>query len=293
MKLHRFENISLFYTKAKDYLLNDEVLHNLQLGIYNNLINNPEIYKINPYLAAVEQNGKIIAAAMMVLPYNLLLSKIKDFKAIDIIAEDLHQQYESLTNVNAPLLESKAFAEKWCLLKNLSYKLKLPLRIFKLEKVELSSQAKGNLKLATANDKELLKSWHDAFNLEALGSIELDSKSWVERVLQKKTAYLWENENPVSIACSTRTTPKGIGINMVYTPPEYRKQGYASACVAALSQTLLNKGYKFCFLFTDLSNPTSNKIYQEIGYKPVGDWNNYSFEDSYGEQGTGNGDKND
>ncbi|BAY85818.1 GCN5-related N-acetyltransferase [Calothrix parasitica NIES-267] len=66
---------------------------------------------------------------------------------------------------------------------------------------------------------------------------------------------------------------------MVYTPPEYRKKGYASACVAGLSQTLLGEGYKFCFLFTDLSNPTSNKIYQKIGYQPVADWNNYSFSD--------------
>ena len=137
------------------------------------------------------------------------------------------------------------------------------------------------MRLATENDKQLLKSWHNAFNLEALGkkSSELDSESWIERVLQKQTAFLWENQIPVSIACSTRSTLNGIGINMVYTPPEHRKQGYASACVAALSQKLLDKGYKFCFLFTDLSNPTSNKIYQDIGYQPVADWNNYSFSD--------------
>ena len=108
---------------------------------------------------------------------------------------------------------------------------------------------------------------------------DLDSESWVDRVLQKQKAYLWDSEIPVSIACSTRSTPNGVGINMVYTPPEHRKKGYASACVAALSQKLLDKGYKFCFLFTDLSNPTSNKIYQDIGYQPVADWNNYSFSD--------------
>lgn len=277
MKLHRFEDASLFYTKVKDYLLNDEVLHNLQLGISNTLINNPDRYKIKPYLAAVEQYGNIIAVAMMTLPNNLLLSQIKDLKAIDIIAQDLQQQYESLTSVNAPVVEAQAFAEKWCSLTGKSYQLKVPLRIFKLEKVELFSQVKGNLRLATENDKGLLKSWLKAFSLEALGSIESDSESWVGRVLQKGTAYLWQDEIPVSIACSTRFTPNGAGINMVYTPPEYRKQGYASACVAALSQTLLDKGYKFCFLFTDLSNPTSNKIYQEIGYKPVADCNDYSF----------------
>ncbi|MEM9923782.1 MAG: GNAT family N-acetyltransferase [Cyanobacteria bacterium P01_D01_bin.50] len=277
MKLHRFKYASLFYTKVKDFLLKDEVLHNLQLGVSRNLINCADRYKTKPYLAAVEQNGNIIAVAMMTIPYNLMLSQITDLKAIDIIARDLQQNNYLLSNINAPVLEARAFAEKWCLLTDQSYQLKVALRIFKLEKVESFLQVKGKFRLATENDKQLLKSWHDAFSLEALGSIESDSESWVERRLQQGTAYLWENEVPVAIACSTRSTPNGIGINMVYTPPEFRKQGYASACVASLSQTLLDKGYKFCFLFTDLSNPTSNKIYQQIGYKAVADWNNYSF----------------
>ena len=73
-------------------------------------------------------------------------------------------------------------------------------------------------------------------------------------------------------------TPNGIRVNLVYTPPEYRKKGYATSCVAALSQTLLDQGRKYCFLFTDLANPTSNHIYQTIGYQPVCDMNDYWFE---------------
>ncbi|MEM1391983.1 MAG: GNAT family N-acetyltransferase [Cyanobacteria bacterium P01_H01_bin.150] len=280
MKLHQFENANLFYQKIEDYLLKDEVLHNLLLGVTKNLINYPQRCKIKPYLATVEQDENIIAVAMMTIPYNLLLSQVKYLKAIDILVQDLQQKYESLTNVNAPAIESEVFAEKWSLFTGQSYQLRA-LRIFKLERVKQPSQVKGNLRLATKNDKQLIKSWHDAFNLEALEkkSSDLDSQTWVDRILQKKTAYLWEDKIPVSIACSTRSTRNGIGINMVYTPPEYRKRGYAGTCVAALSQTLLDKGYKFCFLFTDLSNPTSNKIYQKIGYQPVADWNNYSFSD--------------
>ncbi|MEA5596218.1 GNAT family N-acetyltransferase [Rivularia sp. UHCC 0363] len=277
MKLHRFEDANLFYTTVKDYLLTDEVLHNLQLGISSTLINNPDRYKNKPYLAAVERDGNIIAVAMMTVVHNLLLSKIQDLTAVDIIVQYLQRENDSLTNINAPVVEAQAFAEKWCLSTGKSYQLKEALRIFKLEKVELFLQAKGNFRLATESDKEILKTWHDAFCLEALGVIESDSESWVKRSLEKGTTYLWQDEIPVSIACSTRSTPNGIGISMVYTPPEHRKRGYAGACVTALSQTLLNKGYKFCFLFTDLSNPTSNKIYQQIGYKPVADWNNYSF----------------
>ena len=107
--------------------------------------------------------------------------------------------------------------------------------------------------------------------------MESDPKRWVEHTLQQRTAYIWQHEVPVSIACGGGITPNGASINMVYTPPEYRKKGYSSACVAALSQTLLNQGYKYCFLFTDLANSTSNHIYQSIGYQPVNDWYDYSF----------------
>lgn len=63
----------------------------------------------------------------------------------------------------------------------------------------------------------------------------------------------------------------------VYTPREKRGKGYASACVAAMSQLLLNQGRKYCFLYTDLANPTSNHIYQAIGYEPVCDADMYRF----------------
>ena len=90
--------------------------------------------------------------------------------------------------------------------------------------------------------------------------------------------FIWEDGGqPVCIAGFSGPTPHGIRIVSVYTPPELRGRGYASACTAALSQHLLDQGREFCFLFTDLSNPTSNHIYQEIGYRPVGDVDEYAF----------------
>jgi len=89
MKLYQFENANIFYQKVEDYLLEDEVLHNLLLGATKNLINYPQRCKIKPYLAMVEQDENIIAVGMMTIPYNLLLSRVKDSKAIDIIIQDL------------------------------------------------------------------------------------------------------------------------------------------------------------------------------------------------------------
>jgi hypothetical protein len=79
------------------------------------------------------------------------------------------------------------------------------------------------------------------------------------------------------MASRARPTAYTIAINLVYTPPDQRGRGYASACVAHLSQRLLDSGYERCTLFTDATNRTSNHIYQEIGYRPVMEYAEYQF----------------
>ena len=66
-------------------------------------------------------------------------------------------------------------------------------------------------------------------------------------------------------------------ISMVYTPIPHRKKGYGKKVTALLTQELLNNGFSICNLFTDMRNPTSNKIYQEIGYKRIGEVVSYEF----------------
>jgi predicted GNAT family acetyltransferase len=73
-------------------------------------------------------------------------------------------------------------------------------------------------------------------------------------------------------------TPNGIRVQAVYTPPQHRQHGYASMLVARVSQLMLDSGKRFCFLFTDLANPTSNKIYQQIGYHHIADAKHIIFD---------------
>jgi predicted GNAT family acetyltransferase len=84
--------------------------------------------------------------------------------------------------------------------------------------------------------------------------------------------WLWEDGGaPVSLVGGGSRTPNGVRIGPVYTPPEQRGRGYASSLTAAVSQRLLDEGRRFCFLYTNLANPTSNRIYLTIGYRPVAD----------------------
>jgi uncharacterized protein len=280
MKLRRFEDASQFYDRVKNYLLKHEALHNVQLAICHSLIHNRDRFHEKPYLATVEVGEDIVAVAIITPPRNLLLSKIQDFAAIKAIAQDLHFSQESLPGVNAPNAEAKAFVEVWKTLTGQSYQLKMALRAFQLEQVQVIPKIGGSFRHATESDREILVSWFEAFVREALDSVPTNTERSVERHLQRGTAYIWEDETPVTMACHVGITPNGASVSMVYTPPEHRRKGYASACVATLSQTLLNQGYKYCFLFTDLANPTSNHIYQALGYQPVDDLYDYSFENN-------------
>jgi uncharacterized protein len=280
MKLQRFDDANQFYDRVKNYLLKHEALHNVQLAICNSLIQNPDRFDAKLYLATVEVNEDIVAVAMITPPRKLLLSKIQDFAAIEAIAQDLYFSQEILPGVNAPNAEAKAFVEAWQKLTKQSYQLKMALRAFQLQQVSAISKAPGYLRQANQNDRHLLISWFEAFVVEALNNVPTNTERVVESQLQRGTAYIWEDGNPVSMACHTGITPNGAGVSLVYTPPENRRKGYAISCVADLSQTLLNQGYKYCFLFTDLANSTSNRIYQAIGYQPVGDLYDYSFENN-------------
>ncbi len=125
---------------------------------------------------------------------------------------------------------------------------------------------------------DLLMQWVEAF-CEDAGLSEPGARDlFLQRLKRGSLAWLWQVDGePVSMAVSSRTEVCSR-ISGVYTPPEHRRRGYASACVAALSQYALDEGVSLCSLNTNLSNPTSNRIYQEIGYRPVEDICDWFFE---------------
>jgi predicted GNAT family acetyltransferase len=132
----------------------------------------------------------------------------------------------------------------------------------------------GGLRFAAEADRPRLLEWLAAFAHEALHEDDRDDAALnaiVDHRLASAAAglALWEDGEAVSLAGFGGATPNGIRIGPVYTPPGLRGRGYASALVAALSQLLLDGGRRFCFLYTDLANPTSNAIYRRIGYRLV------------------------
>lgn len=277
MQLRRFDNIKEFWHNAQDYLLQHEAEHNLLLGISHTLLHYPDRYPDAPYLAISETNGNILAAAIRTPPYKLVLSKAQDLNALTLIAQDLQDYPEQLPGVSGLIAEVEAFLQVWQTLTGQSYRRFMEMRIHQLTQVEIVATASGYLRLATEDDRPLLLEWFTTFASEVGEVVSQDAEQAVNTGLKRQSIQLWEDGIPVSWASGSQSLPAAARIGPVYTPPEYRCKGYATACVAALSQKLLDQGCHSCFLFTDLANPTSNHIYQAIGYRPICDWHEYSF----------------
>ncbi len=284
IEVERFNDAQVFLDEAGPYLAEHEAEHNLLFGIASTLVVDPDRFaaRDTPYLAVARRDGEVVAAALMTPPYKAVLSMTADPGAIPAIVHDLERSRYTVPGITAPVAIAREFAEHWTERHSMSASRVMSERIYRLEHVTTPGSVSGEIRVATHKDRELLIDWVRAFLVEALqGEGEHETEILVDSALDtgSRTFYLWEDEGrPVSTAGVTGPTPNGIRVGPVYTPPDLRRRGYGSAVTAAASQLQLDAGRRFVFLFTDLDNSTSNKIYQAIGYEPVIDIDQWAFE---------------
>ncbi len=260
-----------FLAQVKDFLVRREAENNLVLGILAGIIDGRQTFSDEPPLMlAVENATGIQLVALRTPPHNLLLSTAENDGAIKELARELYDAGHRLPGVNASSREANVFAEAWSDISGATARLAESQRIYSLERLNPPRPVRGELRRCDGRDLALATEWMNAF-VRDIGEpqVSTDARRWIGA--RNAGLFFWIDGSPVAMAGFSGPTPHGIRIGMVYTPPKMRRRGYASVCVAALSQRMLDEGRKFCFLYTDLANPTSNHIYQEIGYRPVCD----------------------
>jgi uncharacterized protein len=278
--VRRFRDAADFLGAAGGFLGAREAEHNLMLGLAGLLTANPYLYGPSPYFAAVQLGGETVAAALRTPPHNLVLSETSAPAAVEALAGDIAEAFDELPGVVGPKDVSLRFAELWSRATGQRAQRAMANRAFRAETVRAPRAVSGSMRRAGADDRPLLIEWIAAFQDEAMGGhSHRSADDAVDEYLARTDGgvYLWEDGEPVSLAGYGGPTPNGIRIGPVYTPPAYRGRGYASALTAELTALLLSSGRRFCFLFTDLANPTSNRIYERIGYEPVTDIDEYRF----------------
>ena len=278
MQVIRNKTAAEFLARTKPWLEKAEAKNNLILGIAAYFASCAGQLKGSPYFLTVEGNGTIVGAALMAPPRRILLTRMPH-SAVTLLADYLLEGAASVPGVLGPKAEAKLFANHWTSKTGRSCHPKMSERIYACEKVIPPVHAFGQLKPAKEVDQALLSDWCEQFCIDArIDDETVYFKAQLPRKLADQSIFVWETDEAVSMAAIERETAHGVAISWVYTPRHLRNKGYATACVAALTQRMLDSGKQFCCLYTDLTNPTSNSIYQKIGYQPICDVQDWIFE---------------
>ena len=279
MRVERAPSVDAFLRQAGEFLEAHEAENNLVFGICSQVRADPTQYE-SLYFATVVHGDKVVGGAIRTAPWRLILAVMDHPGAIHRLVDDLAG--EALPGVVGPAQVADTFAEGWSRAAGVTARRNRGTRSFRLREVIAPAAPGGEMVRATAEHRAVVRAWWEAFHLEAIGpgGPGSDYDAAVDRGLRGvgRALFLWlDDGRPVSLAGVGGLTPHGIRIGPVYTPPELRGRGYASSLVAAVSQRQLDEGRTFVFLFTDLANPTANKIYQAIGYEPVIDFAEWDF----------------
>ncbi|MCL1803844.1 MAG: hypothetical protein FWG30_09495 [Eubacteriaceae bacterium] len=282
MQFKIYSSVDEFYSDAYSMLAeggaqNMIMLGNLEIG-YKGDDKHGWRDPSNWFMASVSDDGHILLTAMMTPPFNITLCQAPGAEstgAIECLAAGLKANAIALPGVIAEKTLAERFASAYTKEFGAAYSIKFDQRIFELAEVSSETKLTGELRLLNERDLSFLPFWLEAFNSDCFGmpiDISSSHEGYAYEVASEKFYVLCDDDAmPVSMAKVTREVAGIAGVGYVYTPPYLRRKGYATSCVAKLSSLLLESGFSSCALYTDLANPTSNSIYQKIGYKRVCD----------------------
>lgn len=267
MKFTRYDKLDDFAADTLDILMENEVQNNLPISF---IFNEHKYNTSNWLLTSVkDSNGNIVLTAACTPPFNIVIYETgnrPNDTAVKLLSDELKNMGVTLPGVLAEQGLARRFAEAYTGVDR--FHRHMSMNIMQLNKVNEIDKAPGYFRPLRESDLFFAPYWELAFNVDC----QLDEGNLQDKVNQviarisRDTQYIWEDGHPMSQAYRSKKTPNGVGISGVYTPPHYRGKGYASSVVAELSKTLLERGYKFCFLFADAENPISCGIYRKLGY---------------------------
>jgi len=221
-------------------------------------------------LGSVADGDTVVGAAFSALPRVLILSRMSEI-SLTTLADLLAAAGHRFPGVVGPADSPATFARLWSQSTRATSHLYMRQMIHSCREACRPQRAAGDFRAAESGDVPQLARWWVAFNQD-VGNTHIPDNpaAEVQRMIDESRLYVWDDGGAiVSCAAIVRWTPQGAVIAFVYTPPDLRGRGYATSCVAELTDRQLRNGREFCCLYTDLANPTSNAIYTRIGYRPV------------------------
>ncbi len=271
MRVYVYKNSIKFWNEVSPSLKKEEAKNCLLLGL-SYLFRTDS--KNCVFQAAVFDDAKLLGA-VVVSQYrtnkNLLLSPVSNPKVIDLLFKELTSSNIKVNGIIGEV-ETASLYQKLYEKSGQGTKVHLKQGVYRCTNVKMPPLLGSlNFRLATPNDENILGEWSERFRDEVVPhDPPVNGVEFVRPKIKNKMIYILERENqPVSMAMWSRDINSSCAVSFVFTPSPHRRNGYASVVTAQLTDYLLKSGKNETNLFTDISNPTSNKIYMNIGYEFV------------------------
>ncbi|TCJ86648.1 UNVERIFIED_ORG: hypothetical protein EDC93_1011325 [Bacillus cereus] len=266
IQLHVYEEVLTFKEEVTPFLEKNEQENNLILGVLQ-MVQQPI------FMGVVKQEEEIAVVFLQTEEKKQIIVATSEIAEEDIVelAKELTKVYPNVPGLIGNKKVVQRLAEEIAAIENKKTNVAMEQGIYELKQVQKKWNGDGIFREVSSEELPLIEQWIYQFCEDVkLPTTKEEAKETAHTLITNRCLFGLEVEgNLVSVAAKTRPTTNNITVNFVYTPKEARKKGYASSCVAALSQRMLDGGYKTTTLYTDLANPTSNKIYQEIGYEQI------------------------
>jgi predicted GNAT family acetyltransferase len=233
------------------------------------LVADPTRYDSPRWWVGRDEEDAVVAAFMHTPPHPLHVGFATPDQGRDL-ARLLLSQGDDLVGVGGLRAAAQAFATEWAPAQAIPVRTLMELGVYDLPyRPRLPFSVSGRYRRATLDDLDLTDGWAGDFH-HAVATTGTPASTLTH--IQAGRLGLWEDGSGVPVSMAYASVPGGgvTRVSGVWTPPEHRGHGYASAVVAALSDERMDDG-EVCMLYTDLANPTSNGIYQALGYRRIGD----------------------
>jgi predicted GNAT family acetyltransferase len=219
-------------------------------------------------------------------PWPLLTSPLEPVSAAEPFMDQWLQDDPDLASVSSVPDTARAIAVAWAEKTGGRPRTTMREAMHVLDEVrDPPRPAPGELRVPRSDERGLLVAWMREFVSEAGLAGATQADAMVDARLRHGGLLVWDDGQPVSMIGVAPEVAGVVRVGPVYTPPPQRKRGYAGSAVAAASRQALAGGAERCMLYTDLANPTSNKIYAEVGYRRTGDWEEIALESPDGTDG--------
>ncbi|MGV9882371.1 GNAT family N-acetyltransferase [Streptomyces sp. NPDC003006] len=275
-------DLDRFLVRAEEFLHSAPALHTALLTVTDTLrVTGLHAYGEGAPLFGTyaDEAGRVQGAFVRTPPHRLALSPVTP-EAADALARQLADVTPDLPGIAADRDTAEAFGQAWEKHAGATATRGYRQRLYRLGALTPPEPTPpGRARVADGGDRALLARWHREFG-EAVGEPPaMDSGDWVSARLAYGGVTLWETPDgtPAAMAGATRRVAGQVRVAPVYTPADLRGRGYGGAATVAVTRAALDAGADEVLLFTDLANPTSNGLYQRIGYLPVRDFAQYDF----------------